>query len=68
MFKMDGIELVFEKDAITAVAKKAIELARKKESLSVLPTTPKNIPPLNPEKKAEKPKNFSAQEQMDLFG
>lgn len=26
MFKMDGIELVFEKEAITAVAKKAIEL------------------------------------------
>ena len=55
-------------EAVDERAKKAIELARKKESLSVLPTTPKNIPPLNPEKKAEKPKNFSAQEQMDLFG
>ena len=55
-------------EAVDERAKKAIELARKKESLSVLPTTPKNIPPLYPEKKAEKPKNFSAQEQMDLFG
>ncbi len=55
-------------EAVDERAKKAIELARKKESLSVLPTTPKNIPPLNPEKKAEKPKNFSVQEQMDLFG
>ena len=55
-------------EAVDERAQKAIELARKKESLSVLPTTPKNIPPLYPEKKAEKPKNFSAQEQMDLFG